>query len=163
MMATAVSLPWPDLAAPKDSRLQTRLILQMRPALRETLCDGLWRGALERQRARKGQPPLFDAELAPDSVCPPLDESPIGRLLWREARHLAAWAMEVLEAPTSAFTSDGRHTLLMLIVSRMSWLDGLLARAYGERRALCVWDEALAALLPDGGSRSRRASDEPLP
>lgn len=147
-MSLVSALPWPDLQAPHDVSLQSALVAEMRPDLRETICSGLWRGAYQRQCARKGRElPAVERVEMPGCSAP--EYAPLAALLIREARHLVSWALEVLELPAGGFLNDARFDLLLCIFSRVSWLDRLLARVFGSLRSLYVWDAALDELLPD--------------
>jgi hypothetical protein len=170
-MSSVSALPWPDLQAPNDFSLQSALVAEMRPDLRETICSGLrpgalassgprpsrsrwslarsglWRGAYQRQCARKGKAlPAVERVEMPGCSAP--EYAPLAALLIREARHLVSWALEVLELPAGGFLKDARFNLLLCIFSRVSWLDRLLARVFGSLRSLYVWDAALDELLP---------------
>ena len=149
-MSSLSALPWPDLQAPNDFSLQSALVSQMRPDLRETICSGLWRGAWQRQCARKGRE-LLAVERVELPGCPAPEYAPLAALLIREARHLVSWALEVLELPAGGFLQDARFALLLRIFSRISWLDRLLARVFGALCSLYVWDAALDELLPAEG------------
>ena len=148
--------PWPDLEAPADTALQTEWIARMRPEVREALCNDLNRAAHARLRARKGPSPLDWLHPTRPSLPLPADRMQGGKAL-AALCHLVEWAMEVLEAPSRAFSDTGRHTLLMVIFCRLSWLDALLIKAYGEDCSLLVWDAVLDALLPPDAGEAKSA------
>ena len=138
---------WPDLEAPDDTALQTRWIADMRAEVRQMLCDGLNRTAYARLLARKGHALPASLRLNRPSVPLPADRSQGGPVLVALC-YLVEWAMELVEARAFTLGGEGRHRLLMLAFSRLSWLDGLLVQSYGEACSLLVWNAALDALLP---------------
>ncbi len=141
--------PWPDLDAPNDTTLQTSLILAMRPAVRETLTAGLWRAAHQRQRVRKGLPRLTALEPQAAADLPLPRDRAQGGVILSALCDLLEWALEVLELPTRCFQPEGRQRMLMLVFSRLSWLDGLVVQSYGAACSLLVWNAVLGALLPE--------------
>jgi hypothetical protein len=147
MPSIMLQFPWPDLEAPNDYAMQTDWILTMRLEVRQAICDGLNRAALARSLARKGQ--RLPDYLKPEKPSLPLpqDRAQGGPAL-AALCHLVEWAMEILETPARVFKGGARHKLLMIVFSRMSWLDLRLIKAYGQDCSLLVWDAALDALLP---------------
>lgn len=147
-MSTIMSqFPWPDLEAPKDSARQTDWILSMRLEVRQALCDGLNRAAQARLLARKGKDVPDYLKPTKPSLPLPQDRAQGGPAL-AALCHLIEWAMEILETPARVFNGEARHKLLMIVFSRMSWLDLRLIKAYGHDCSLLVWDAVLDALLP---------------
>ena len=149
--APTLDLPWPDLdptVADPDA-LYTRLIAAMRPLVRQTVMEGLWRAAQDRQRVRRNLPPLHQPVSSPLPPGAPFDGSDTpGERLIVALDALIQGAMDLLEQPARQFSGDERYRRLRQVFSRLSWLDGLLVRCYGEPRALWLFDTALEALLP---------------
>jgi hypothetical protein len=115
---------------------------------REILADGFWRAANERQRRRKGLPPVAQSDGFPKPWFQhsfALDE--VTANLWGALWRTAGLALEVLETPASAIGRVGlRHTLLVGHFARIASLYAQLERWQGKARALTLLEQALEML-----------------